>query len=207
MKQRPAFFVDVARCTGCKACEMACKDYKDLGTSAAYRQVYEYVGGGWTQGKDGLFANDVFAYYLSLACNHCLDPVCTKVCPTGAMHKDDLGFVCVDTHRCIGCGYCALSCPYHAPHLDDSLGHSVKCDGCTDRVHLGLAPVCVVACPRRALDFGTFDEMTEKHGASVSIEPLPDPALTSPGLVVHPGRNARMTGEGGGAIANIAELV
>lgn len=207
MNQRPTFFFDAARCTGCKTCVMACKDYRDLRANVAFRQVFEYVGGGWTHEEGDRFTNDVFAYYVSLACNHCMEPVCVKVCPTGAMHRDDLGFICVDTMRCIGCGYCALSCPYHAPHLDDELGHSVKCDGCTDRVHAGLAPICVASCPRRALDLGTYDEMVEQHGPSTSIEPLPDPSLTTPGLVIRPSRNARESGQGGGSIVNTSELV
>ena len=56
-----------------------------------------------------------------------------EVCPTGAMGKNELGLVSVDEHRCIGCGYCALSCPYHAPKVDRTVGHSVKCDGCSQR--------------------------------------------------------------------------
>ena len=72
---------------------------------------------------------DCFAYYVSLACNHCARPACMEVCPTGAMHRGNFGLVSVDERRCIGCGYCALSCPYHAPKVDRLAGHSAKCDG------------------------------------------------------------------------------
>ena len=83
------------------------------------------------------------------------------------------GEVSVDAARCIGCGYCALSCPYRAPKVDRDAGRSVKCDGCTRRVAEGGAPVCVEACPLRALDFGPIDELREKYGAVADVPPLP----------------------------------
>lgn len=179
-----AFYFDGKRCTGCKTCEMACKDYKDLSKDVAYRKIYEYAGGGWTVGPDGCYRSDVFTYFVSVACNHCSDPACTKACPTGAMHQDsDTGLVSVDTTRCIGCGYCAMACPYNAPKVDRALGHSVKCDGCKDRVAQGKQPICVEACPLRALDFGTISDMAAK-GEQADIAPLPRKALTSPNLYV-----------------------
>uniref|UniRef100_UPI00356A000C 4Fe-4S dicluster domain-containing protein n=1 Tax=Salmonella enterica TaxID=28901 RepID=UPI00356A000C len=76
------------RCTGCKTCELACKDYKDLTPDVSFRRIYEYAGGDW-QEDNGVWHQNVFAYYLSISCNHCEDPACTKVCPSGAMHKRD----------------------------------------------------------------------------------------------------------------------
>lgn len=204
------FHFNGLRCTGCKTCMLACKDYHDLSPSISFRQVYEYVGGGWSVGADGLPAQDVFAYYVSSACNHCAHPICTQVCPTGAMGKDEDGFVTVDERRCIGCGYCALSCPYRAPKVDREAGHSVKCDGCVERVREGKRPVCVEACPLRALDFGPVDELRRRYGEESDLLPLPDSSATSPSLVVTKPACVRADAERvarEGAVANVREIV
>lgn len=99
MTTQYGFFIDSARCTGCKTCELACKDFKNLTPDVSFRRIYEYAGGDW-QEDNGVWHQNVFAYYLSIACNHCEDPACTKVCPSGAMHKRDDGFVVVD-ERCV----------------------------------------------------------------------------------------------------------
>ena len=112
------FHFNGRRCTGCKTCVLACKDFHDLPSDIAFRQVYEYGGGTWRRADDGTLIQDTFAYHLSAACNHCGNAACVRVCPTGAMHKDERGLVRVDADRCIGCGYCALSCPYRAPKVD-----------------------------------------------------------------------------------------
>ncbi|MGK2474045.1 4Fe-4S dicluster domain-containing protein [Klebsiella pneumoniae] len=92
MSTQYGFFIDSARCTGCKTCELACKDYKNLTPEVSFRRIYEYAGGDW-QEDNGVWQQNVFAYYLSIACNHCEDPACTKVCPSGAMHKREDGWV------------------------------------------------------------------------------------------------------------------
>ena len=146
-----AFYFDGTRCTGCKTCEMACKDFKDLDLGFAYRKVYEVTTGETTRDAEGIITTSCVSYPFSMSCNHCDDPACVKVCPTTAMHKDpETGLVSVDTAKCIGCGYCHMACPYNAPKVDRSKGHSVKCDGCADRVAAGEKPVCVEACPARA---------------------------------------------------------
>ena len=101
MTTQYGFFIDSSRCTGCKTCELACKDFKDLGPEVSFRRIYEYAGGDW-QEDNGVWHQNVFAYYLSISCNHCDDPACTKVCPSGAMHKREDGFVVVDEDVCIG---------------------------------------------------------------------------------------------------------
>ncbi|WP_296011491.1 DMSO/selenate family reductase complex B subunit [uncultured Adlercreutzia sp.] len=178
------FHFDGARCTGCKTCMLACKDYHGLPSSLAFRQVYEYGGGSWTRHDDGTVSHDTFAYHLSGACNHCANPVCVRVCPTGAMHKDDRGLVSVNAARCIGCGYCALSCPYRAPKVDREAGHSVKCDGCAGRLDEGREPVCVEACPLRVLSFGPIDELREQFGKAADLAPLPPSDVTAPSLAL-----------------------
>lgn len=204
------FYFDGRRCTGCKTCMLACKDCHDLGSDISFRQVYEYGGGSWEQHADGTVSHDTFVYYVSVSCNHCANPACSQVCPTGAMHKDERGLMGVDVKRCIGCGYCALSCPYRAPKVDREAGHSVKCDGCAGRVEAGRSPVCVEACPLRVLDFGPVDEIAERYGVERNLPPLPDGATTSPHLSLtvpacvkaDPERVARE-----GAVLNLREIV
>ncbi|MCT9038879.1 dimethylsulfoxide reductase subunit B, partial [Enterobacter cloacae] len=170
MTTQYGFFIDSSRCTGCKTCELACKDYKDLTPDVSFRRIYEYAGGDW-QEDNGVWHQNVFAYYLSIACNHCEDPACTKVCPSGAMHKRDDGFVVVNEDVCIGCRYCHMACPYGAPQYNAAKGHMTKCDGCHDRVAEGKKPICVESCPLRALDFGPIDELRKKHGQLAAVAP------------------------------------
>lgn len=77
MTTQYGFFIDSSRCTGCKTCELACKDYKDLTPEVSFRRIYEYAGGDW-QEDNGVWHQNVFAYYLSISCNHCEDPACTR---------------------------------------------------------------------------------------------------------------------------------
>lgn len=200
-----AFFFDATRCTGCKTCGFACKDAYDLDAKTAYRRVYEYAGGETTLAGDGFFTT-CFGYFVSVSCCHCGDPACVQVCPTEAMHKEtDSGLVLVDARRCIGCGYCHLSCPYNAPKVDRAKGHSVKCHGCFDRVIAGKKPVCVESCPARALDFGPVEEMLAM-GERADLAPLPDPSETIPFFYVKPCVDARPSGSKEGRIANPLEV-
>ena len=180
------FYFNGSRCTGCKTCTMACKDYHDLGADVSLRNVMEYAGGAWTQDEvSGLWGNTVFAYYVSVACNHCDNPACLSACPQGAISKDpDTGFVTRDEEACIGCGACVTACPYDAPRVDEEKGKSVKCDGCASRVAAGLQPVCVEACPLRALEFGDIEDLRAKYGDVADLAPLPDSSETGPNLVV-----------------------
>lgn len=201
-----AFFFDGTRCSGCKTCMFACRDAYDLDVGTMYRRVYEYAGGETTRRDDGTFETSCFAYNVTVSCNHCDNPVCVRVCPTEAMHKDpDTGLVSVNKRRCIGCGYCHLSCPYSSPRVDRAKGHSVKCDGCADRVASGEKPICVEACPARALDFGSVEDMAER-GERAAIAPLPDPAATVPNLFVKAPTDARPAKSKDGVVANLLEV-
>ena len=201
------FYFDSTRCTGCRTCEIACKDYKDLGVDFAYRHVYDCEGGDWQMQSDGTYTQDCFVYHVSLGCQHCDDPACVKVCPTTAMHKDaSTGLVSVDEHKCIGCGYCHMACPYNAPKVDREKGHSVKCDGCAERVAAGEKPVCVEACPARALDFGTVEEMA-KLGERGNIAPLPEPTYTKPNLYIKASADALPAGAEDGKVVNPLEVM
>lgn len=202
-----AFFFNGERCTGCRTCQLACADYNDLDSDHWYRKVYEFGDGSWQQDGDGCWTTDTFTYHVTVACNHCDDPACVKVCPTGAMHKEqDTGFVRVDSSRCIGCGYCAMACPYGAPTVDRQKGHSVKCDGCADRVALGLKPICVEACPLHALDFGAVEEISALGGRA-DFAPLPSATLTSPNLFAVEPANAQPSDGYAGSVKNLAEVM
>lgn len=202
-----AFHFDATRCTGCKTCEFSCKDYKDLGLGVAYRKVYECAGGETLRDADGCFKTTCFSYPVSISCNHCDHPSCTEVCPTGAMHKDEeTGLVSVDEGKCIGCGYCHMACPYNSPKVDREKGHSVKCDGCAERIAAGESPVCAEACPARALAFGTVEDM-EKLGERANIAPLPEASLTTPNLFVKACADAQPSDSRAGKIVNPLEVL
>ncbi len=186
---------------------MACKDYHGHTSDMAFRRVIDYEGGVTRVTADNTVETTAFAYHISLACNHCASPVCVRVCPTGAMHRDELGLVWPDVEKCIGCGYCTMACPYHAPHIDPELKRSSKCDGCTARVSQGRAPICVEACPLRALEFGDIDELNVSHAGCVScIMPLPADEATNPSLLIKASEAAKRAEDGSGRIVNREEL-
>lgn len=182
---QPAFYLDASACSGCKACQAACKDKHDLPVGVLWRRVYEVTGGGWT--RDGeTWTSDVFAYNLSLSCHHCAEPICVEVCPTQAMHKRADGIVAVDHDKCIGCRYCSWACPYEAPQYDPARGQMTKCDFCADNIAAGKPPACVAACPMRVLEVRDRDDGRDERAASASVTPLPVASLTQPALIIKP---------------------
>lgn len=200
------FFVDSSKCTGCKTCQVSCKDKKDLDVGPKFRRVYEYGGGSWVKEGDA-WQNSTFSYYLSIACNHCDEPTCVSGCPTGAMHKrKEDGLVAVDESICVGCRYCELRCPYGAPQYDSKKNVMTKCDGCFDRVAEGLKPTCVDSCPQRALDFDKIEVLRAKYGTGNEIAPLPLSHFTKPNLVIKAHPNARPSGDNSGSIQNPKEV-
>lgn len=202
-----AFYFDSDRCTGCKTCQVACKETYKLPTGNLFRKVYNYQGGSWKLNDAGSYIPEgVFGYFVSIACNHCTNPACVENCPTGAMQKDEeTGIVWTDHEVCIGCETCSKVCPYGAPTLDADQGYMTKCDMCKDEVDAGGAPICVLGCPMRALDFGTAEDLVAKYGeGDVEIEPLPE-NTTDPNFIVNPHRNAQTTGSGTGSVVNLDE--
>lgn len=200
--KRLSFYFDSSACSGCKTCQMACKDKNDLGPGQVWRRVYEVTGGGWKK-RDTTWHQDVFAYNLSMSCNHCEDPICVKNCPTKALGKREDGIVQIDQSLCIGCKYCAWVCPYGAPQFNPDKGVMGKCDFCADYIDQGKNPSCVDACPMRALDFGDYQELLEKHGPSEHIYPLPDHSITEPSLCIQAHANAKKFKP---EVANIEEV-
>ena len=101
------FYFDSSRCTGCKTCELVCKDYHDLGPDILFRRIYDFEGGSWEKTPEGAWNKTAFNYHLAVSCNHCDSPACVENCPTGAMRKDaETGLVNADPEVCIGCGTC-----------------------------------------------------------------------------------------------------
>jgi anaerobic dimethyl sulfoxide reductase subunit B (iron-sulfur subunit) len=201
-----AFFLDVSACSGCKACQVACKDKHDLEAGRLWRRVATIEGGEWVRQGEA-WTTTAFAYSVSLSCMHCQQPACVDACPTGAMRKRADGTVDVAADRCIGCRYCEWVCPYGAPRYDGAAGRMTKCDLCADERQQNRPPACVAACPMRALEFGELHELEARHGTNGrDIYPLPSPAATRPALVVKPHRDAAVEAAGIAHVGNREEL-
>lgn len=169
------FFFTADNCIGCHACEAACAEKNETPAHLAFRSVGYVEGGSYP---------DYQRLNISMACNHCDDPVCLKGCPTRAYTKHaEYGAVLQDPETCFGCGYCTWVCPYNAPQLDPVQGQVSKCNMCVDRLEVGLKPACVSACLGNALDFGVIENIPEnREQAKVSIPGFPNPEITHPNI-------------------------
>ncbi len=204
MKQL-AFYFDASSCSGCKTCQVACKDKHDSPLAVRWRRVYEVCGGDWV--KDGpAWIPNIYSYHMSLACNHCQEPVCLDACPNKAMVKDEKGVVHIDYDRCMGCKYCEYTCPYGALQFDKHKKVMTKCNFCADYLAEGKPPSCVAACPMRALDYGELEELERRHGKQNEIFPLPKEKYTKPAIVITPHRDVRKPGTHELQIANKEEV-
>jgi len=169
------FHFTADNCIGCHACEAACSEKNDLPPHLSFRSV------GYVEG--GTYPNFT-RMNISMACNHCDDPVCLKGCPTRAYTKHpEYGAVLQDPDICFGCGYCTWVCPYNAPQLDPVEGHVQKCNMCVDRLEAGLKPACVSACVGNALDFGVIESTPEnREQKKTTIPGFPDPTISKPNI-------------------------
>lgn len=169
------FFFTADNCIGCHACESACAEKNETPAHLAFRSVGYVEGGSYPDYK---------RMNISMACNHCDDPVCLKGCPTRAYTKHaEYGAVLQDPETCFGCGYCTWVCPYNAPQLDPVKGQVSKCNMCVDRLEVGLKPACVSACVGNALDFGVIENTPEnREQCKTSIPGFPDPSITQPNI-------------------------
>lgn len=169
------FYFTADNCIGCHACEAACSEKNDNPAHLAFRSVGYVEGGSFPDYK---------RMNISMACNHCDDPVCLKGCPTRAYTKHaEYGAVLQDPETCFGCGYCTWVCPYNAPQLDPVKGQVSKCNMCVDRLEVGLKPACVAACVGNALDFGVIEKIPEgREQARVEIPGFPSPEITQPNI-------------------------
>ena len=169
------FFFNADNCIACHACEAACSEKNDNPAHIAFRSVGFVEGGTYP------------AYQrinISMACNHCDNPVCLKGCPTRAYTKfAEYGAVLQDPDICFGCGYCTWVCPYNAPQLDPVQGQVSKCNMCVDRLEAGLKPACVTACLGKALDFGVIENVPDGcTQAKTEIPGFPRADITRPNI-------------------------
>jgi formate dehydrogenase iron-sulfur subunit len=191
------FFTDSTVCIGCKACEVACKEWNDVpgdgftwtGTSydntgelghSTYRHVkfVEHL-------RDGKPSWD----FSSDVCKHCERAGCLDACPTGSIVRTELGGVFVQPDVCNGCGYCVVSCPFGVIDRRPEDGRAFKCTFCYDRQKAGLTPACAKVCPTESIQFGDLDELRQRaadrlatlHARGMDDAVIYDPQHTSVG--------------------------
>lgn len=168
-----AVLVDLRRCIGCRACQVACKRWNDreatttqLNTdpklewtnpSELSPQTYTYVR--FVKSGSG---EALKWHFAKVQCNHCIAPGCVNACPTTALIKNDDGPVTYRKELCIGCGYCINACPFGVPKFDEENKVIEKCTFCTERLKEGMEPACVQACPTDTLVLMTLEEARRK---------------------------------------------
>ena len=189
------FHFDMTKCIGCKCCVVACNEQNGNPAAINWRRVGE-IEGGW-------FPHTTRSY-LSMGCNHCLEPTCLSGCPVDAYSKDPVtGIVRHSADACIGCQYCTWNCSYGVPQYNADRGVVGKCDMCHGRLSLGQAPACVSACPEGAIAIeivniadwrtavaataGSTGLPTGDHSLSTTRVTLPDalPPNTRPRDITH----------------------
>lgn len=173
-----AFLTDSTLCIGCKACEVACKEWNQIpgdgfvwsGQSydntgalghSTWRHV-KFVENGTTPGLGGN-SPEAFSWgFSSDVCKHCENAGCLEACPTGAIFRTEFGGVFIQPDVCNGCGYCVVSCPFGVVEKNENDGRAFKCTFCYDRQKEGLRPACATACPTESIKFGPLEELREK---------------------------------------------
>jgi formate dehydrogenase iron-sulfur subunit len=184
---RLGFFTDTSVCIGCKACEVACKEWNGVPedglnwTGRSHDNSIGLSGDTWRHvafieqrvpaGEDGNFSrgdDESFRWLMSSdVCKHCTNAACLDVCPTGALFRTEFGTVVVQADICNGCGYCVPACPYGVLNRREDDGRIFKCTLCYDRLQVGQEPACAKACPTDSIHFGELSELREMAGERV----------------------------------------
>ena len=189
---RVGFFTDTSICIGCKACEVACKEWNGLPDDGLdlLGMCYDNTGGlgadTWRHvafieqphpNGDGVRpalagsaeAPDLRWLMMSDVCKHCTHAACLDVCPTGALFRTERGTVVVHDDVCNGCGYCIPACPYGEIDQRRGDGRAWKCTMCYDRLKVGMEPACSKSCPTDSIQFGPLDELRQRAGDRVEM--------------------------------------
>jgi formate dehydrogenase iron-sulfur subunit len=173
-----AFFTDSTLCIGCKACEVACKEWNQVSADgydwssfsydntmavghSTWRHV-KFVENPTTVGLGGNAAGQLPSWgFSSDVCKHCEEAGCLEACPTGAIVRMETGAVFVQPDVCNGCAYCVVSCPFGVVEKNEEDGRAFKCTFCSDRQMAGLKPGCAQACPTESIQFGEINELRQ----------------------------------------------
>lgn len=198
-----AFLTDSTLCIGCKACEVACKEWNEIeqdglnwsgfsydNTQAVGYSTWRHVKFVEAPPQPGAGGNDPEIpswSFSSDVCKHCEVAGCLESCPTGAITRTEFGGVFVQPDICNGCGYCIVSCPFGVVQKNPDDGRAFKCTFCYDRQKTGLTPACAKACPTESIKFGEINELkraakdriAELHSRGMEDAELYDPTETS----------------------------
>jgi formate dehydrogenase iron-sulfur subunit len=178
---RRGFFTDTTLCIGCKACEVACKQWNQLPddgftfTGMSYDNTVHLGASTWrhvafVERPVALSNQDAGAFswlFSSDVCKHCARAGCLESCPTGAIVRTEFDSVYVQPDICNGCGYCVVNCPFGVIDRRDDDGRAWKCTLCYDRLKDDMTPACAKACPTDSIQFGLVDDLRERAHARV----------------------------------------
>jgi formate dehydrogenase iron-sulfur subunit len=170
-----AFLTDSTLCIGCKACEVACKEWNGISQDgfdwsglsydnttglghSTWRHV-KFIENATMPGLGGNAPETAAWAFSSDVCKHCGDAGCLEACPTGAIVRTEFGGVFIQPDVCNGCGYCVVTCPFGVVERNPDDGRAFKCTFCYDRQVAGLKPACATACPTESIKFGQLDEL------------------------------------------------
>jgi formate dehydrogenase iron-sulfur subunit len=174
-----AFLTDATLCIGCKACEVACKEWNEIPADGlawsglSYDNTQSLGASTWRHvlfleqplgaGPQHTDTKDPFRWvFLSDVCKHCANAGCLEACPTGSIVRTEFGSVFVQKDVCNGCGYCVVTCPFGVIDRRPEDGRAFKCTFCYDRQKAGLIPACAKACPTQSIQFGNLEELRER---------------------------------------------
>lgn len=173
-----AFLTDSTLCIGCKACEVACKEWNGVSEDGFDWSGYSYDNTGavgastWRHvkfveetpvaGFGGNAPDQPSWTFSSDVCKHCEEAGCLEACPTGAIVRTEFGGVFVQPDICNGCAYCIVSCPFGVVAKNEKDGRAFKCTFCYDRQKVGLKPACAQACPTESIQFGEINQLRVK---------------------------------------------